>query len=115
MTKDPADRLADVLGRENEALEQANYVAAVALMPEKEAALAAMSQGPRPADKQIRLLDELAGENRVLLERAIAVQTEAVRIIALAYVTPRTMGHYNRNGGSAITRRPGALALSTNV
>ncbi len=115
MTDNPASRLADVLSRENEALIRVDYPAAVALAAGKEAALAALAEGPTPSPEQLRRLAELANTNRDLLERAIIVQTNVVRIVARACAAPAAEAHYNRNGATSPRPRAGAYALSAHV
>jgi hypothetical protein len=115
MTDDPAARLADVLSRENEALARVDYLAAVALVPAKEAALTAMGQGPAPPPAQLRRLTELADANRDLLERAIAVQTEVIRMVARACAASTTMTHYNRSGAASPLSRTEAFAIFARV
>jgi hypothetical protein len=90
---DAANRLADVLALENAALKRMDFASAVALVPVKEAALADLARdpprpsatAPSPAFVALgRRLEGLAEENRVLLERAVEVQTHVVRIVARA-------------------------------
>ena len=113
-----ARHLADVLTQENEALERLDFAAAVALTPAKEAALAGLTQLP-PQQKLSpplltvgRRLAALAAENHVLLERAIAVQTRIVRIVARACAPPPEAQSGGR-GGQTPARGATALALST--
>jgi hypothetical protein len=110
-----AQRLVDVLGQENEALKRLDFAAAVALVPAKEAALADLAGLPQPmaASALGQLLSELAAENQILLERAIAVQTRIVRIIARACAPSPAMTRYNGYGGRTRPARAAALALST--
>jgi hypothetical protein len=89
-----ARRLADVLSRENAALKQMDLRLATSLLPEKTAATAdlmALSDKlvghPHPALAAIaRSLDDLALENRQLLQRALAAQRRVIGIIARAAV-----------------------------
>jgi hypothetical protein len=117
-------RLADVLERENEALKRLDFPAAVALLPAKEAALAELTKSSVAPMKQTSVaqrLGALAAENQVLLERAIAVQTRIVRIIARAYAPPPASTPYNgHNGGQGYSVRTpvaptNALAVSTHA
>ncbi|HEX3574724.1 MAG TPA: hypothetical protein VHU42_09005 [Rhodopila sp.] len=111
-----AQRLADILSRENEVLKRVDYVAAVALVPDKEAALADLTKSVTPTIKLGTLgqrLVELAAENQVLLERAIEVQTRVVRIVARAAAPPPGKTHYNGRGARVPSARSAALALST--
>lgn len=109
-------RLADVLEQENVALKRLDFPAAVALVPAKEAALADLTNPSAPAIQRTALAQHLAGlasENHVLLERAIAVQTRIVRIVARAATPPPAAIRYNGYGGRLPAGRTGALALST--
>ena len=109
-------RLADVLEQENVALKRLDFPAAVALVAAKEAALADLTDPSAPAIQQMALARHLAGlasENHVLLERAIAVQTRIVRIVARAATPPPAAMRYNGYGGRTPAGRAGALALST--
>ncbi len=115
MTDDPAIRLAEVLSQENEALARVDYSAAVALVPAKEAALTALAQGTPPPPAQLRRLSELANANRDLLERAIAVQTDVVRMVTRACAASTTMAHYDRNGAASPRSRTEAFAFSARV
>jgi hypothetical protein len=116
---DLAQRLADVLTRENEALRHMDFSAAVALVPAKEAALAELTRQPRmrtippPLARLGQRLGDLATENQVLLERAIAVQTRIVRIVARAGAPPPAAVRYGGHGGRVPSNRAIALALST--
>jgi hypothetical protein len=111
--------LTDVLTQENEALKRLDYAAAVALSPVKEAALASLTKQPvgqalPPSLVALgRRLGSLAAENQVLLERAIAVQTRIVRIIARAGTPPPAVARYGGYGGRAPSRRAAAMAIST--
>jgi hypothetical protein len=113
-----AQRLADVLARENEALKRMDFAAAVALVPAKEAALADLTT--RPGDGVLapplaalgQQLADLAIENQTLLERAIAVQTRIVRIVARACAPPGAI-RYGGHGGRHPSSRTAAVALST--
>jgi hypothetical protein len=109
-------RLADVLEQENLALRRLDFPAAVALVAAKEAALAELTDSPLPAIQRTALAHRLAGlasENHALLERAIAVQTRIVRIVARAAISPPAVMRYNGYGGRPPSHRTGALALST--
>lgn len=119
--KEAAGRLADLLTRENDALKRLDLSAAVALVPAKEAALADLTKQPdtRMLPAMVGLaalgqrLGELASENQALLERAIAVQTRIVRIIARADATPPASARYGIPGARTLSHRPAAIALST--
>jgi hypothetical protein len=116
---DAGERLAGVLEQENEALSRMDFSAAIALVPAKEAALAeltkhsissAMATAPTGLGQR---LGELAAENQTLLERAVAVQTRVVRIVARACTPHVDTAQYNRDGNRAPMPRTAALALST--
>jgi hypothetical protein len=114
-----AQRLADVLTQENDALKRMDFSAAVALVPAKETALAELTKQPRgqtispPLAMLGQHLGKLATENQLLLERAIAIQTRIVQIVARACVPPPAAVRYGGSGGRAPSNRTAALALST--
>ena len=108
-----AQRLADVLVRENEALKRLDFPSAVALVPAKEAALADLTKRPNHTAALMLHLNTLATENQALLERAIAVQTRVVRIVARACTPPPASVRYNGYGGRTPSNRAAAVALST--
>jgi inactivated superfamily I helicase len=118
-----ASRLADVLVQENAALQRMDLPAAVALVPAKEAALAEMARDtPLPANALSpailalgRRLADLAEENRILLERAIGVQTRIVRMIARAIVPARETEHYRHPDDRTKSVRTMAVAISRSV
>ena len=93
-----------------------NFHAAIALVRAKEAALADLT-GPLapsvPPTELARHLAGLAAENQALLERAIAVQTRIVRIIARAAAPPTATIRYNGHGAHKASNRADALAVST--
>ena len=127
MSKDPeeaANRLADLLARENAALKRMDFSAAVALMPAKAAALAEMTRDPLPPPANARSaalsalgqrLGGLAEENRILLERAIAVQTRVIRIVARAITPAQEGARYKRPNEWTKSRGTVALAVSKSV
>jgi hypothetical protein len=111
-----AQHLADLLAQENAALKRLDFLAAVALVPAKEAALAELEKAPRGSTVQTGLgqrLSVLAMENQALLERAIAVQMRIVRIVARASAPVAATTRYNGYGGRAPQTRAAALAVST--
>jgi len=111
-----AQRLADILSRENEVLKRVDYVAAVALVPDKEAALADLTKSVTPTIKLGTLgqrLVEPAADNQVVLASAIEGQTRVVRIVARAAAPPPGKTHYNGRGARVPSARSAALALST--
>jgi hypothetical protein len=114
--REAAQRLADLLAQENAALRRLDFLAAVALVPAKEAALAELEKLPRGSMIQTGLgqrLSALAKENQALLERAIAVQTRIVRIVARASAPLAAATRYDGYGGRAPQTRAAALAVST--
>nr|WP_294514238.1 hypothetical protein [uncultured Rhodopila sp.] len=118
MSKDSVERLADVLARENAALKRMDFPAAVALVPAKEAALAELTRQAPPAAMRSPAIQTLAGlaeENRVLLERAIEVQTRIVRMVARAIAPAREGAHYKRPNEGKVSQRTIALAVSKSV
>ena len=119
-----AHRLADVLARENAALKQMDFPAAIALVAAKEAALADLARDAAsvPADVRspavVALAQRLAGlaaEQRTLLDRAIAVQTRIVGIIARAVAPVRDGARYQHPNAPKAPHRAMALALSQRV
>ena len=116
---DATQHLADLLAQENDALRRMDFPAAVALVPAKEAALAELTKHagltavPPPLAAQARRLASLATENQTLLERAIAVQTRIVQIVARACAPPPAVARYGSQGSRVPSNRAGALALST--
>ena len=118
---DAAQHLADLLMQENAALKRMDFPAAVALVPAKEAALAdltkqpAMRAIPPPLAALGQRLGDLAIENQGLLERAIAVQTRIVRIVARAGAPPPAATRYGGHSSRTPSTRASALALSTSA
>jgi hypothetical protein len=117
--QEAAQRLADLLTQENEALKRLDFPGAAALVAAKETALAELTRHPavRPLTPPLvalgQVLGRLAAENQTLLERAIAVQTRIVRIIARACAPPPGVMRYGGQCGRTAPRRTVALALST--
>jgi len=116
---DAAQHLADVLAQENEALKRLDFTLAAALLPAKDAALAGLVKQPKIDMPPAMLatvgqrLAKLASENQILLERAIAVQTRVVRIVARALTPPPATTRYNGYDGRTPSARATALAVST--
>jgi hypothetical protein len=118
-----ASRLIAVLERENAALATLDLTATAALLSEKQDATAAFVQArtafaagppsPRLRPLAERLL-ELGAENRRLLERAMAVQTRVMGLVARALPVSAAPGYgYGYGAGGAVPgRRPIAFALS---
>jgi hypothetical protein len=115
-----AECLADLLARENEALRLLDFAAAAALLPAKERALLELTRQPRmavtatpPAVAGQRRLIELAKENQALLERAIAVQTRVIRIVARARSDDPAVARYGLHATPIPSNRATAMAVST--
>jgi|ERR1700722_1511958 len=114
-----AQRLAAILDQENAALRAMDLRRAAALLPEKTAAIADLAAcgaaSPETSDPAVvsaaRTLDDLARENRCLLERAIAAQRRVIGIVVRAAAEAAVRPTYGAKG------RPGRLtapmALST--
>jgi len=118
-----AEGLAEMLARENAALAAMDLPSATALVEAKRAAAdafvaaqaRAVSSGAVAVPEVVRRLSELAAENRLLLERAMAVQQRVLAIIAEA--APRASAvapRYGAAGGlvGARTALPVAIAAS---
>jgi hypothetical protein len=110
-----ARHLADVLERENAALKAMDLRRATQLLPEKTAAIVALSAADNAPDPDTlsvaSRLDNLALENRSLLERAIVAQRRVIGIVVRAAVAASTGPAYGAAG-----RRPrtaGPMTLST--
>lgn len=118
-----AEGLAEVLACENAALAAMNLPSATALIEAKRAATdaflaaqaRAVSAGAVPVPEVVRRLADLAAENRLLLERAMAVQQRVLAIIAEAAPRASAMApRYGAAGGlvGARTALPVAIAAS---
>ncbi len=124
-----AVRLADVLHTENAALAALNIPAAVRLLPEKLAAADAFvtaqasagAKGRQAARHRIELesiarrLQDLAAENRRLLERAMLVQTRVIATVAKAAraTAERAAPGYSASHGLRGAPRLAACAVAT--
>jgi hypothetical protein len=109
-----ADVLAGILQAENDALRMTDFAAATSLLPAKRAAIEAIDvltpSGPKAAlAETASRLDHLAAENRKLLNRSIAIQSQVLGIIAGAARSAAVFG-YGSSGKSAA--RNGAFTLS---
>jgi hypothetical protein len=102
-----AAQLTEALTAENAALLALDLGAAAALLERKQAAAAAFTEarkkGPppprlRPVAERLR---DLADENRRLLERAIAVQTRVLGLLAGAARANNPAPRYGRSGAYA--------------
>ena len=117
-----AERLADVLERENVALQRLDLPSATALLDAKRAALngfelaaklEAGDERSRPAMRpQALRLQELSLENKKLLERAIIVQQHVMSLLAQAARRSTTNGRYGAGGGYVVHAPSKAFALS---
>jgi hypothetical protein len=116
-------RLADVLRRENSALAALDLARAASMLAEKRMAADALSVAQSMsgslggASDRPKLLDaaselkELATENRVLLERAMAVQSRVIGVMVRA-APPAPTPRYEPTGVLRRTGRPIAFTLS---
>lgn len=111
MTRDleaAAERLAAVLTRENAALADLDLSRAAGMLEEKQQAAAAFvtanpGAGAPPAELARRLRD-LAQENRLKLEHAIAVQRRIIGIVAGAVRGSAPAPRYGATGAMAAGR-----------
>lgn len=89
MSHDCAAELIEILQAENAALRAGDAVGAAALLARKQAAAATFAAAHRrgrapPPHGVVRQLNDLADENKALLERAIAVQGRVIETLARA-------------------------------
>ncbi len=121
---DTVSSLADTLARENTALDALDLAAAVAVLPDKRRALALLTEAApmdisaaqRPAmEAALKRLRELAGENRILLQRALTVQSRVIDIVAGALPRTQPVGRYSANGARVLPPRAMAWSMSTRV
>jgi hypothetical protein len=104
-----ARRLADLLARENAALERMDLPAAIALLADKRDVLATFERCgdaiPEAPDADLtdalRRLEELARENRQLLERAMAAQERVIGIVIRAAASASSGPSYGATGCAA--------------
>jgi hypothetical protein len=117
-----AVQLADLLARENAALEAIDLPLAASMVPEKQRAASAFAVAAAAAgtlegihraaaEDTARRLQALAAENKRLLERAIAVQGRLIGTIATA-LPPRAGPRYGARGAAGQHGRPVAYALA---
>jgi hypothetical protein len=118
---DAGNRLVDILMRENAALQALDLPRAAAMLAEKQQAVdafaaartAAVSAASRPLIELLaHRLQALAEENRLLLERSIAVQNRVIGVVARAASRVVAAPCYGAGGAIACATRPTALALS---
>ena len=116
--------LADTLARENAALEALDLSGAVAVLPEKRRALALLTEADAVAvtaehrqamEIALRRLRALAGENRLLLERALTVQSRVIEIVASALPRAEPVRRYAAPGVRIPAVRAMAWSMSTRV
>ncbi len=89
MSHDCAAELIEILQAENAALRAGDAVGAAALLARKQIAATAFAAAHRrgrapPPHGVVRRLNDLADENKALLERAIAVQGRVIETLARA-------------------------------
>ncbi len=118
---DAAVRLADILTAENAALVAMDLAGAAKLLEEKQAATANLSAAqaatlfaPAGMREVAGRLNDLADENRRLLERAIAVQKRVLGTVARAAQTANPQPQYGPGGAFAV-QAPTAWALRANA
>ncbi len=104
-----ADTLEAILIAENEALERHDAPAAAALLEQKLAAANALSAESASPEQAERLRD-LAALNRVLLERAIDVQSRIITMVAQA--AQESTAHARYGSAGRTVRNDAALALT---
>ncbi len=99
-----AQRLLAVLEAENGALARMDLTGAAACLGDKQAAVAALPADPprTPALRDTaRRLCQAADENRLLLERAIGVQSRVLEIVRDAVALRGADSRYARGGAPA--------------
>ena len=98
-----AERLADILVVENTALRALDLPRVAQCLAEKTAAVTACQASdpntPAVSRPMVERLRALAAENRLLLERAIAVQNRVIGMIAGAMPRPPGAQGYGATGG----------------
>ena len=116
-----AELLADTLAAENAALAALYLPAAAALLEQKRRTTQRLLSAPpvdathrRAAEQALDRLRGLSEKNRMLLERAIAVQGRVIEIVASAAVQACAAPRYGAYGPVAGAPPP-ALALRTRV
>ena len=115
-----ATRLVALLARENAALSALDLSEAGRLLPEKRAATEALARASAATDKDRGVVIGLAGQiltlaadNRVLLERALAVQRRILEIIARA--AQPAAGGYGAGGTARRPNQMGPIAISARI
>ena len=114
-------RLVDILQAENTELQAMDFKAAGRLLMAKQAATADLTAAqadtlfaPVGLQALAQRLNELADENRMLLERAIAVQRRVLSTVVRAAQTVAPEPQYGPSGTTAI-RSVAAVALRANA
>jgi hypothetical protein len=116
-----ADALADTLERENAALAALDLPRAAGMLADKQRAVnafttaQAVTASPPPRtmiEPLARRLRALADENRLLLERSIAVQGRVIGIIARVATRAVDTPCYGARGGVTSACRPTAFAFA---
>jgi hypothetical protein len=107
-TTQAAERLAAVMTRENAALAALDLRRAAAMLAEKQEAaaafVAAQASAGAPSAELTRRLRDLAQDNRVKLEHAIAVQRRIISMIARAIRDTAPAPRYGATGAMAAVR-----------
>jgi flagellar biosynthesis/type III secretory pathway chaperone len=116
-----ASLLADTLAEENAALRALDLPRAAAMLPDKQRAaagfMAAQAETIEAAQTEaakslVLRLQSLAQDNRLLLERAIAVQGRVIEVAARAAIPSVAPAGYSAHGKPCQAHRPTAFALS---
>jgi hypothetical protein len=115
-----ANQLADTLAAENAALAALDLPRAGAMLADKQSAVAGFLAACEAQDAatwnavtepMARRLQALSQENRALLERALAVQSRVIGVIARAAAPAVAPSGYCARGAGGHATRPAAFAL----
>jgi hypothetical protein len=113
--------LAETLAEENAALAALDLPRAASLLADKQRAIAdflaardvqSTAMLPAMLEPLVQRLQSLSVENRTLLERAIAVQSRVIGVIARAAAPAVAPSGYSAHGTAGHAARPAAFALS---
>ncbi len=112
-----AARLVELLTQENAALAALDLPRAAAMLAAKQDAIARLAAAQDVADRAAlqalaSQLQALATANGALLERAIAVQSRVIGVVASAIPRAVNAPRYGARGGIAQAGRPAAFALA---
>ena len=117
-----AEQLAELLERENAALQRLDLPSATALLGAKRAALAVLEQAARgqaqPLEPTVAMraaairLRDASQDNKRLLERAMIVQQHVMSLLAQAARKAAPAPRYGAGGGYAASHGSKAFALS---